>query len=90
MKEEREVRISFQSKEEFICPACETVFHREELLTGGGRLIAGMLTNELHRLYEPSSKYGEVYPLAYQATVCPECWFASMDKDFPLLPPAQA
>jgi uncharacterized protein (DUF2225 family) len=46
-----------------------------------------MLTDELHRLYEPSAKYGEVYPLAYVATVCPECWFASMDKDFSALPP---
>jgi uncharacterized protein (DUF2225 family) len=89
MGEERELRISFQSKEEFVCPVCETSFHREELLTGGGRLIAGALTNELHRFYEPSSKYGDVYPLVYQATVCPECWFASMDKDFSQLPPAK-
>ncbi|MCL2479218.1 MAG: DUF2225 domain-containing protein, partial [Treponema sp.] len=44
-------------------------------------------TDELHRLYEPSAKYGNVYPLIYQATVCPECWFASMDKDFENLPP---
>ncbi|MDR3139320.1 MAG: DUF2225 domain-containing protein [Treponema sp.] len=87
MIEERELRVSFQSKEEIVCPVCETVFHREELLTGSGRLIAGALTDELHRLYEPSAKYGDIYPLNYQATVCPECWFASMDKDFPLFPP---
>jgi uncharacterized protein (DUF2225 family) len=85
--EARETKISFQSKEEYTCPVCETVFHREELLSGSGRLIAGMLTDELHRLYEPSAKYGEVYPLAYVATVCPECWFASMDRDFSALPP---
>jgi uncharacterized protein (DUF2225 family) len=78
----RELKISFISKEEYTCPACETVFNREELLSGSGRLIAGKLTDELHRLYEPSVKYGEVYPLIYQATVCPQCWFASMDKDF--------
>jgi uncharacterized protein (DUF2225 family) len=80
--EEREVKISFQSKESYVCPVCGEVFHREELLTGSGRLIAGDLTDELHRLYEPSLKYGTIYPLAYQATVCPECWFAAMDKDF--------
>ncbi|MDR0411071.1 MAG: DUF2225 domain-containing protein [Treponema sp.] len=79
-------KITFQSKEEYACPVCDTVFHREELLSGGGRLIAGQLTDELHRLYQPSAKYGDVYPLVYQATVCPKCWFASMDKDFNLLP----
>jgi uncharacterized protein (DUF2225 family) len=86
--EEREVKISFQSRESYVCPVCNTEFHREELLTGSGRLIAGDLTDELHRLYEPSLKYGVIYPLAYQATVCPECWFASMDKDFSALPKA--
>ena len=81
--EEREAKVSFQSKEEYTCPVCETVFHREELHSGSGRLIAGNLTDELHRLYEPSLRYGEVFPLIYQATVCPECWFAAADnKDF--------
>jgi len=84
--DDKELKISFQSKKEYVCPVCDTTFHREELLTGGGRLNAGKLTEELHRLYEPSTKYGEVYPLIYQATVCPECWFASMEADFPLLP----
>jgi uncharacterized protein (DUF2225 family) len=81
-----DVKISFQSKESYKCPVCAAEFHREELLSGSGRLIAGALTDELHRLYEPSAKYGDVYPLAYQATVCPECWFASMDKDFTSIP----
>jgi uncharacterized protein (DUF2225 family) len=88
MNEERELKVSFLSKKEYTCPVCGAVFRKEELLSGGGRLIAGALTEELHRLYEPSAKYGEVFPLAYQATVCPECWFASMDADFSLLPPA--
>jgi uncharacterized protein (DUF2225 family) len=86
--EERETRISFQSRDSYTCPVCGAIFRREELLTGGGRLIAGDLTDELHRLYEPSARYGDVYPLAYQATVCPDCWFASMDPDFSLLPKA--
>ena len=81
-----DVKISFLSKESYTCPVCGKTFNREELLSGSGRLIAGDITEELHRLYEPSAKYGVIYPLAYQATVCPECWFASMDKDFQNLP----
>jgi uncharacterized protein (DUF2225 family) len=84
--EDKELKISFLSKEEYHCPICETSFHREELLSGSGRLIAGAITDELHRLYEPSAKYGVIYPLAYPVTVCPECWFASVDKDFSNLP----
>jgi uncharacterized protein (DUF2225 family) len=49
-------------------------------------LIAGKLTEELHRLYEPSAKYGEIFPLVYQSVVCPECWFTSGESDFPLIP----
>jgi uncharacterized protein (DUF2225 family) len=81
-QDDRELKVSFLSKEKYQCPICDTSFHREELLSGGGRLNAGAITDELHRLYEPSAKYGDVYPLVYTATVCPECWFASMDKDF--------
>ena len=83
---EKELKLSFMSKEEYTCPLCEYFFNREELLTGGGRLIAGKLTDELHRLYEPSAKYGDVYPLIYTATVCPQCWFASETRDFEALP----
>jgi uncharacterized protein (DUF2225 family) len=86
MSDERELKVSFLSRKEYTCPVCNATFHKEELLSGGGRLIAGSLTDELHRIYEPSLKYGEVYPLAYQAAVCPECWFASMDGDFADLP----
>jgi len=89
-KEDRELRVSFISKKDYTCPSCGEKFHKEELLTGGGRLIAGALTMELHRLYEPSSKYGEVYPLVYHAVVCPECWFASQEADFSSLPEAKS
>ena len=82
-----DLKVSYLSKDEVICPVCEAAFQREELLSGGGRLIAGAITDELHRLYEPSARYGDVYPLAYQSTVCPRCWYASMEKDFSLLPP---
>jgi len=81
-----DLKITFQSKKKFECPSCSAEFHKEELLSGGGRLIAGKLTEELHRLYDPSVKYGEVFPLVYQAIVCPECWFASMESDFLNLP----
>jgi uncharacterized protein (DUF2225 family) len=84
--DDRELKITFQSKKEFQCPVCEAIFRKEELLSGGGRLIAGKLTDELHRLYEPSAKYGEIFPIVYQSIVCPECWFASMESDFTLLP----
>jgi len=87
--EDRELKVSFISKKDYTCPACEEVFHKEELLTGGGRLIAGALTMELHRLYDPSVKYGEVYPLVYHAVVCPKCWFASQEADFSSLPDAK-
>jgi len=80
------VKISYQAKEIISCPVCGNSFRREELLTGSGRLNAGELTDELHRLYTPSIKYGNIYPLAYHATVCPECLFASMEADFPQLP----
>jgi len=86
MAGEGELKVTFQSKKEYRCPVCDTAFHKEELLSGGGRLIAGQLTEELHRLYEPSAKYGKIFPLVYQAIVCPGCWFASMEGDFASLP----
>ncbi|MCL2211160.1 MAG: DUF2225 domain-containing protein [Treponema sp.] len=88
--DEKELKITFQSKKEFQCPSCGASFKKEELLSGGGRLIAGKLTDELHRLYEPSAKYGQIFPLVYYSIVCPECWYASMEGDFPNLPKENA
>ncbi|GHV23060.1 membrane protein [Spirochaetia bacterium] len=85
-EESSAAKISFQSKETTICPVCETEFKREELLSGSGRLNAAELTDDLHRLYTPTARYGAIYPLSYQATVCPECFFASMEADFTKLP----
>jgi uncharacterized protein (DUF2225 family) len=82
-----DLKVTYQSKKQFKCPVCEAEFHKEELRSGGGRLIAGRLTEELHRLYEPSIKYGEIFPLVYHAIVCPECWYASMEADFNALTP---
>jgi uncharacterized protein (DUF2225 family) len=82
-------RISFKAKESTACPVCRYVFHREELLSGGGRLIAGKLTLELRRLYETSKKYGDIYPLSFILTVCPKCYFTSFPKDFNNLIPEE-
>ncbi|MDR2731400.1 MAG: DUF2225 domain-containing protein [Treponema sp.] len=86
MADDRELKVSFMSKKDYECPVCGFTFKKEELFTGGGRMIAGKLTEELHRQFEPSAKYGKVYPLIYLALVCPSCWFASMESDFNALP----
>ncbi len=85
-KEEREIKTTFFSKDSIACPICGSNFFREELLTGGGRLIAGPLSDELRRNYEASAKYGDIYPLVYTTTVCPACWYASSEADFGALP----
>ncbi len=86
MEHKTENSISFFSKEPVVCPVCESKFHTEELRTGRGRLNAGDLTEELRRLYLPSRKYGEVYPLVYPVVVCPECLYSSYQTDFMELP----
>ncbi len=75
-------KISFRQKNPTECPVCSAEFHREELFSGGGRLIAGGLTDELRRKYQENKKYGKIYPLAYLVTVCPSCYYASYPKDF--------
>lgn len=82
---ERTGQITFYSKEEIRCPVCETKFNREELHSGGGRLIAGDLTDELRRLYQPSAKYGEIFPCIYHLTVCPKCLFTTFPQDFSII-----
>ena len=78
-------KISFRQKNPTQCPVCSFEFHREEMLSGGGRLIAGKLTDELRRLYEVSKKYGKVYPQVYIITVCPNCLYSSFPRDFETL-----
>ena len=78
----KEAAISYYSKEQIDCPVCGAKFKREEMYSGGGRVIAGDLTAELRRLYEPSAKYGEVYPLIYSMTVCPQCLYTGFPQDF--------
>lgn len=80
-----EVKVSYFEKNPRVCPVCETEFYHEMLLTGGGRLIAGELRNDLRRTYEKSKKYGAVYPLIYVVVVCPNCLYASFNEDFSIL-----
>jgi len=76
-------KFTFWSKSPLQCPICGAQFKREEMFTGGGRLIAGKLTLELRRLYEPSKRFADrIRPLVYPVTVCPECYFAALREDF--------
>lgn len=81
-------QVTFFSKNKITCPSCHTIFQREELQTGRGRINAGELTDELRRLYIPTQKYGVVNPLLYPILVCPKCLFAGLLSDFQKLPAA--
>ncbi len=75
-------KISFYGKNEIQCPVCDQKFKKEELLSGGGRMNAGNLTDELHRLYIPTQKYGDIHPLIYPVAVCPKCLYSAYLSDF--------
>ncbi len=75
-------KITFHEKSARHCPVCENEFYHEQILSGGGRLIAGNLRRDLRRLYETTKKYGDVYPLIYGIVTCPECLYASLSEDF--------
>lgn len=77
--------ISYWSKEAITCPVCGTAFKRELMLSGSGRINAGELTDELHRNYIPSPKYGAIYPLIYDIAVCPKCLTALTFQDMTTL-----
>jgi len=74
-------KVSFFTKEETKCPICGEIFRKESLLSGGGRLNAGELTDELRRIYIPTKKYGKINPLFYSVMVCPQCFFAFYPQD---------
>ncbi|HPI13818.1 MAG TPA: DUF2225 domain-containing protein [Spirochaetota bacterium] len=84
-----EKKISYRLKDPAKCPVCSFEFHREEMLTGGGRLIAGKLTDELRRLFEDNAKFGKVYPLAYLVVVCPRCLYSAYPRDFSVVTPGE-
>lgn len=78
----KKIAVSYWSKEKCACPICRKEFDREVMLTGQGRMIAGKLTDELHRIFEPSKKYGRIYPLIYEIGACPNCYTAMLWSDF--------
>lgn len=79
---DKKVGISYWSKDKCTCPSCKKEFEREIMRSGNGRMIAGSLTEELHRNFEPSAKYGRVYPLIYEIGACPNCYAAFFWNDF--------
>lgn len=79
---EKKVSISYWSKDKCVCPVCKKSFEHEIMRSGNGRMIAGGLTEELHRIYEPSAKFGKIYPLIYEIGACPFCYTAFFWKDF--------
>ena len=74
--------ISYWSKEKCNCPVCKKAFEKEVMLSGNGRMIAGELSQDLHRTFEPSAKFGRVYPLIYDIGACPHCFTALLWADF--------
>ncbi|PJZ68072.1 hypothetical protein CH373_04540 [Leptospira perolatii] len=78
-------KISFRAKEDTVCPVCSEVHQKENMFQGGGRLIAGKLTQELRRLYEKNKKFGRVNPNDYVLNVCPRCLYTCFPKDWSLL-----
>jgi len=82
MVEESDKKVTFFSRNAIRCQICDNSFYKEELFSGGGRLMAGELAHDLRRIYEPSKKFGELFPLIYYIIVCPHCLFASFPMDF--------
>ena len=81
-QEDKKPAISYWAKTKMECPVCGKPFDQEVMHQGGGRMIAGNLTDELHRNFEPSKKFGRVYPLIYDIGCCPKCNAAFFWKDF--------
>ena len=79
---EKKASISYWSKDKCNCPVCKKAFDREIMRSGNGRMNAGNLSDELHRDYIPSAKYGKVYPLIYEVGCCPNCYAAFLWSDF--------
>ena len=75
-------KVTYYLKDDFECPICDTKFQKEEILSGGGRMNAGKLTDELHRNYKATVKFGEIFPLIYPVATCPNCYYSAFSKDF--------
>ncbi|MCE9499465.1 MAG: DUF2225 domain-containing protein [Leptospira sp.] len=75
-------KASFRAKENSVCPVCDEIHQKENMFQGGGRLIAGKLTQDLRRLYEKNKKFGRINPNDYVISVCPKCLYATLQKDW--------
>ena len=51
--EAKKPAISYWSKDKCQCPVCKKFFEREIMRRGTGRMIAGGLSEDLHRTFEP-------------------------------------
>ncbi|MBQ5470770.1 MAG: DUF2225 domain-containing protein [Treponema sp.] len=80
--EKKKPAISYWSKEKVTCPVCNKNFDREVMLSGNGRMIAGGLSDDLHRTFEPSAKFGRIFPLIYEIGACPNCNTALLWGDY--------
>lgn len=74
--------ISYWSKDKCFCPVCKKNFEKEVMMSGNGRMIAGPLSEDLHRTFEPSARFGRIYPLIYEIGACPNCYTALFWQDF--------
>lgn len=74
--------ISFFATDSTECPVCGKHFRIEVMRHGRGRLIAKEITNELRRVYEVTETYGDITPLYFAIIVCPDCYYAALEKDF--------
>ena len=79
---EKKASLSYWSKDKCTCPVCKKPFDREIMRSGNGRMNAGNLSDELHRDYIPSARFGRVYPLIYDVGACPNCYAAFFWTDF--------
>ena len=79
---EKKGPVTYWAKEKVLCKVCNKEFTQEVMHKGGGRMIAGPLTDELHRVFEPSKKFGRVFPPIYEVGCCPHCHTALYWKDF--------
>lgn len=82
MVQEKKHSVSYWAKELVECPVCKKKFRPEMMRQGGGRTIAGDLTDGLHSNYEVSKKFGKIYPLIYDIGACPYCETALFWRDF--------
>lgn len=78
--------ITYLSSQPITCPVCGHEFYVEKMQTGSGRLIAGDITDLLHRKYKPSQKYGKIDPLIYSIITCPDCYYSVLPQDFLKIP----